>query len=212
MAEDLPPQPGPPQRHAGRADEILDCCRSAFAEKGFAGTSMQDLARAAGMSAGNFYRYFPSKEAIIVALVDRKMQALVDRFAAIISAPAPRDAFMAMLAGYLAAAPGSEDGALWIEAEAAATRIPALHDSLSRMRETVLECQVRLFARIAGIPEETARQRFRPQAQLVLMLVRGAHACTRARNDAALQQERAALHALILRTIDTIMTDIATGR
>jgi AcrR family transcriptional regulator len=32
---------------------------------------MQDLARAAGMSAGNFYRYFPSKAAIVEALIER---------------------------------------------------------------------------------------------------------------------------------------------
>lgn len=29
---------------------------------------MQDLARAAGMSVGNFYRYFPSKAAIVQAM------------------------------------------------------------------------------------------------------------------------------------------------
>ena len=48
-----------------RSHEILASIRQAFAEKGFDGASMQDLARAAGMSVGNFYRYFPSKAAIV---------------------------------------------------------------------------------------------------------------------------------------------------
>ena len=52
-----------------REDEILDRIRSIFAEKGFDGASMQELARAAGMSVGNFYRYFPSKSAIVEALI-----------------------------------------------------------------------------------------------------------------------------------------------
>ena len=42
-----------------RSVEILALVRQAFVEKGFDGASMQDLARSAGMSVGNFYRYFP---------------------------------------------------------------------------------------------------------------------------------------------------------
>ena len=57
--------------HAPLADqrsvEILEGVRRAFSEKGFDGASMQDLARACGMSVGNFYRYFPSKAAIVAA-------------------------------------------------------------------------------------------------------------------------------------------------
>ncbi len=40
-------------------DAILAQARAAFVEKGFDGASMQDLARAAGMSAGNFYSLLP---------------------------------------------------------------------------------------------------------------------------------------------------------
>ena len=43
-----------------RTESILEGAKRAFAEKGFDGASMQDIARAAGMRAGNFYRYFPS--------------------------------------------------------------------------------------------------------------------------------------------------------
>ncbi len=41
-----------------RQMDILEAVHSTFVEKGFDGASMQDLARAAGMSVGNFYRYF----------------------------------------------------------------------------------------------------------------------------------------------------------
>ena len=53
--------------------EILSRLRDTFAEKGFDGASMQDLARAAGMSVGNFYRYFPSKSDIIAQMIELRL-------------------------------------------------------------------------------------------------------------------------------------------
>ena len=52
-----------------RQTDILEAVHGTFVEKGFDGASMQDLARAAGMSVGNFYRYFESKDAIVEALI-----------------------------------------------------------------------------------------------------------------------------------------------
>ena len=66
-----------------RSVEILDRVRHAFAEKGFDGASMQDLARAAGMSVGNFYRYFPSKAAIVEGLIHRDLSEIEATFAAV---------------------------------------------------------------------------------------------------------------------------------
>ena len=54
-----------------RSADLLSRVKGVFAAKGFDGASMQDLARAAGISAGNFYRYFPSKNAIIEAMTIR---------------------------------------------------------------------------------------------------------------------------------------------
>ena len=38
---------------------------------GFHRTTMQDVAAEAGMSPGNLYRYFPSKEAMVIGLAER---------------------------------------------------------------------------------------------------------------------------------------------
>ena len=38
---------------------------------GFHRTTMQDVAREAGMSAGNLYRYFASKEALVSGMIER---------------------------------------------------------------------------------------------------------------------------------------------
>src|SRR5689334_6249736 len=53
------------ERREARRAEIVAAARRCFARDGFHQTSMPDIAREAGMSAGAFYRYFPSKEDVI---------------------------------------------------------------------------------------------------------------------------------------------------
>jgi Transcriptional regulator len=59
-----------------RRQRILETARSAFAEEGFAGTSMAGIAQSVGMAAGTIYNYFPSKEALLVAVFERELSAL----------------------------------------------------------------------------------------------------------------------------------------
>ena len=56
------------QLRSDRRSEILDAAQRCFARTGFHQTSMQQVCSEAGMSAGNVYRYFPSKEAIIAGI------------------------------------------------------------------------------------------------------------------------------------------------
>ncbi|WP_280426573.1 TetR/AcrR family transcriptional regulator [Nocardia carnea] len=51
-----------------RRQQILDAARSCFIRKGFHQTSMQDVFTESGLSAGAVYRYFKSKDEIVVAL------------------------------------------------------------------------------------------------------------------------------------------------
>jgi TetR/AcrR family transcriptional repressor of uid operon len=53
---------------AGRRERILEAAERAFVRHGFHATTMQHVAEELGMSAGNLYRYFPSKEAIVEGL------------------------------------------------------------------------------------------------------------------------------------------------
>lgn len=49
--------------------QILSGARQMFMEHGFASTSVEKIAKAAGVSKGTIYNYFPSKELLFVALV-----------------------------------------------------------------------------------------------------------------------------------------------
>src|SRR5918997_1407796 len=59
------------QLQADRRLEILDAAQRCFVRSGFHQASMQEICAEAGMSPGNLYRYFPSKEAIIAAIAER---------------------------------------------------------------------------------------------------------------------------------------------
>lgn len=54
-----------------RRDEILNTALKLFNEQGSANVSTRHIAEAMGISPGNLYYYFPHKEAIIHAILDR---------------------------------------------------------------------------------------------------------------------------------------------
>jgi AcrR family transcriptional regulator len=57
-------------RRALVEQEILDQALALFAERGFAGTTLQDVADALGMSRPALYYYVPSKDALLERLVE----------------------------------------------------------------------------------------------------------------------------------------------
>lgn len=62
----LPPKRGRDGRPT--RERISTAALQLFAEKGFDGTSVRDIARAAGIAEGALYRHFPSKEALARSL------------------------------------------------------------------------------------------------------------------------------------------------
>jgi AcrR family transcriptional regulator len=69
------------QLRIDRRSEILDAAQRCFARTGFHRTSMQQICGEAGMSPGNVYRYFPSKEAIIAGITERDRAEVAARLA-----------------------------------------------------------------------------------------------------------------------------------
>src|SRR3982751_5583765 len=68
------------RRKDARTPEILDAALACFADKGFAGTRMDDIAARAGITKGTMYLYFKSKEELFKALA---RQSIGERIAAI---------------------------------------------------------------------------------------------------------------------------------
>lgn len=73
-----------------RREEILEAAVTLFSQKGYAAADTQVLADTLAVGKGTIYRYFPSKEALFLASVDRGMQQLseaIDRSVADIADP-----------------------------------------------------------------------------------------------------------------------------
>jgi len=59
--------------------QILDAARRRFAHFGLAKATMTEIASDIGMSKASLYYYFPDKEALFYAVVEREMNTFLDR-------------------------------------------------------------------------------------------------------------------------------------
>jgi AcrR family transcriptional regulator len=72
---------------AQRRQQLLDIGRELFGEKGFDGTSIEEIAARAEVSKPVVYEHFGGKEGLHAVVVDRELQQVLDRFTAALSAP-----------------------------------------------------------------------------------------------------------------------------
>ena len=76
-----------PDKYQAKLHQILEAAVVCFAEKGFRGTSTNQICSAAGMSPGNLFHYFPSKQAIIEAIAEEDRREMSERFAQLAAEP-----------------------------------------------------------------------------------------------------------------------------
>ena len=86
----------PVRRGDDRHAQILAAAERCFARAGFHRTTMNDIAGEAGMSAGNLYRYFDSKDEVVAQLCAKDRADIGLGFAAMMDAPDPFAAFEAL--------------------------------------------------------------------------------------------------------------------
>ncbi|MGW5412538.1 TetR/AcrR family transcriptional regulator [Actinomadura geliboluensis] len=82
------PQPQPPSQpparkrrrmsRAEREQQMLDVAEQVFGERGYQGTSMDEIADRCGVSKPMLYEYFGSKDGLLVACVSRSKAELLD--------------------------------------------------------------------------------------------------------------------------------------
>ena len=62
--------PGQSAQGAAARGRLYDTAIRMISERGYDATTLREIARAAGVSVGLLYRYFPSKQSVIIALYD----------------------------------------------------------------------------------------------------------------------------------------------
>jgi len=89
-----------------RRETILEAAGKCFRRKGFHLTSMQELCHEAEMSPGSVYRYFPSKDAIIEALVEEEKHYFFELFQRLDTQSDVVAGMIAMMDAFIAPDPG----------------------------------------------------------------------------------------------------------
>ena len=72
------PLPQPQRRGRETAELILDAAEDCFAEKGYAGTTLRDVADSVGIRIPSLYNHFPNKVALYSAVLKRGISPVLD--------------------------------------------------------------------------------------------------------------------------------------
>jgi TetR/AcrR family transcriptional regulator len=71
------------RRPTDTRDRVLQTAQALFAERGYRGTSLRDIAKRIGIKAPSLLHHFPSKQQLYVAVLDRMFESIEDRANAI---------------------------------------------------------------------------------------------------------------------------------
>lgn len=184
-----------------RINHILDKIRGVFMARGFDGASMQVLARAAGMSAGNFYLYFASKDAIIEAMIQRDLNEMAANFDSVRQSDRPRDRFRELITQHVLGAPGCSKPMMH-EIEAAALRSPEVAGQLHRFMLAIETNLNELLARLAGVSDPAVAAGLATYSRVIMLLVKGMMSTTRLTHGEADLPPDDALALYVIRLID----------
>jgi AcrR family transcriptional regulator len=134
------------QHRDARRDQILAAAKRCFVREGFQATSMQDLFAESGLSAGSFYRYFATKDDIILAIAEQNL-TMVTTLIREVAAGGPERGLGETLAAVLETVQArNRDDQLaatailtWAEALRSPTLHARFHELMGRMRTDLTE-------------------------------------------------------------------------
>ncbi|WP_342240737.1 TetR/AcrR family transcriptional regulator [Inquilinus sp. OTU3971] len=134
-------------RREEKRRRILEAAADCFARRGFHGTGMAEICEAAGMSAGNLYRYFRNKEAMIAALVDAEREETSALFRAVEDTDDPLAAITTLLESFLTLTTDAAGHRLWLEILSEGARNPQIQAVLDRSDAEIRPALAHLIGR-----------------------------------------------------------------
>ena len=155
-----------------RRVQILGAAERAFVAYGFHAATMNQVAEEAGMSAGNLYRYFPSKEAIVEGLCELDAALRASAFAALAGAPDLARAMREALDQHVLGCP-PEKARMVVEIWAEAGRNPRVAEHTRRLDRDVVVGLRELFDLAKAQGKAAAGLDSSFAAQLMTSLVAG---------------------------------------
>ena len=93
-----------------RRGQLLDVGRALFAERGYDGASVEEIALRAGVSKPVVYEHFGGKEGLYAVVVDREVQRLLTSFTTALSGDSPKQLLEQATLALLAYVEDESDG------------------------------------------------------------------------------------------------------
>ena len=125
-----------------RRRAILHAAQDVFAVRGYHGSSIDEIATAAGISKALIYEHFPSKKDLHVSLLDMHVQELFDRLAANAATPEPGDVRLRR---------GLDAFLGWVEEQRGAFRMVFRDAADPEVADVVLRVQSQATAAVAAL-------------------------------------------------------------
>jgi len=196
-----------PERHQARRQQILEAAVACFMRKGFHATRTAEICAEAGMSPGNLFHYFPTKEAIIAAIVEEDQRETAERFAAAAGADNLYGALIAIVEESLALLADPVYTRIGLEVLAEAVRNPDVFASVAQSEAGRKAQLVRLLD--TAVERQQARLTMPPAqvADWILLLLDGAfgRAMVEERFDAQ------AYRSLVLGALAAVVVPVGEG-
>jgi len=127
-----------PTKADQRRAQVLEAAARCFNREGFHGASVASIAAEAGLSVGQIYRHFPSKEAVIAAIVEDGMSDWARHMEDLkAQAGDPVDHAIAVVAYHVRKMGDAERAALGLEFLAEAARNPQIAEIVQRVDQRV---------------------------------------------------------------------------
>jgi AcrR family transcriptional regulator len=140
---------------AARREAILAAAQALAAEGGMAAVQIAPVAKRAGIAAGTVYRYFPSKTALVAALVEALSQAEVAALTrAADAAPGPLSALAAAITASAARALARRRLAFALIAEPVEPEVDAARAAYRRELAAALEARIRAALAAGHLPDQ----------------------------------------------------------
>ena len=93
-----------------RREQLIGVARSVFADQGYVGASMEEIAERAEVSKPIVYEHFGGKEGVYQVVIDREVGHLVERIREALDAPGPRAAVERAAEAFLGYIEEEEEG------------------------------------------------------------------------------------------------------
>ncbi len=206
MMETLPPAAAPrptkPERDERRRAEIVEAGRRCVLRHGFHASPMAEIAREAGMSVGQVYRYFPGKDALVRAIVDDIIRRRLARMIENPQTPLTPERLATRAVEFDAR--HADDATLMLEVTAEATRNPEI---AAVLREADRRSQQEAIRKALRRHPELTQDQAAALVEVAAVLIEG----TLYRRMTELQAGTGALRDVFRRVLEALEAPLAAG-